>query len=246
MLVLASGLQKSGTAWFVQLTNDLLVTAGYSDNCMIRDKFNLTFLKYDECNIQKPTLEKLNILTSPPVSNYSFVIKTHHHPNQHISELMAQGKIKVTYIYRDPRDVALSAYEAGKKLRSRGVFKRFGKLRTMEEAIEWTCQKLQNCWQEWTHLKGILCFKYEDLLGNTMDELEKLCDFLEIEVNERKIKKIIETHSAEKIKKTKSYTNVYHFNKGKIGRFREEMTEEEIELCHKTFGDYIERMGYSE
>lgn len=245
MLVLSASLSKSGSAWFLHLTNHMMVAAGHPDNRMIRKKFDLQFLKYAECNMQEPTSEKLRILTTSPVSNYSFVVKTHFPPNMHILRLFSEGKIKITFIYRDPRDIAVSGLEAGQKLRDRGKFESFGTLYTMEQSIKWTNRLIRERYDKWSEIEGVLSFKYEDLVENTMFQLLRLTEYLEIKVNKDKIKKIIEQHSAENIKKLKVGKNDYHFNRAKVGSFREVMTPEEIELCYKTFEEYLDKMGYS-
>ena len=35
-----------------------------------------------------------------------------------------------------------------------------------------------------------------------------------------------------------------HFNKGKIGRFHEEMNTSDIDLCNEVFGPFLKDMGY--
>lgn len=248
MLIISGSLPKSGSAWLFYLTNDLMAVAGYSDTLWIKKKFDLEFIKYDSCNIQEPTEEKLTILTSPPVSNYSFAVKTHYPHNPHVLKLLAEGKIKMTYIYRDPRDLAVSGLEAGRKLRQKGIFNRFGEIYTMKDALFWTHGILRDNWQNWSNIEGVLYFKYENLLENTTAELLRLCNYLEISVKEEIIKRIIDKHSAERLKKTAENMNShkYHFNKAKSGRFREVMTGEQIQLCQQIFGDYLEKMGYSE
>ena len=242
MLLISASLQKSGSAWFLNLTNDLMVKAGFSDNRKIRDKFGLKFIKYDECNIQELTFEKLKILTSSPVSDYSFVVKTHHPPNSHILKLMSEGKIKVTYIYRDPRDVAISGLEAGTILRNRGVFERFGKLRTMREAIEWSKKILVDNWAKWRNIEGVLYFKYEDILIKPLAQLERLCFFLEIQLEDKILINIIERWRQDNLKSNQK--KHLHFNKGSIGRFQELMSSKELNLCKKKFGKYLIEMGY--
>ena len=243
MLLISASLQKSGSAWFLNLTNDLMVKAGFSDNRKMRDKFGLTFIKYDECNIQELTFEKLKILTSSPVSDYSFVVKTHHPPNSHILELLSKGKIKITYIYRDPRDVAVSGLEAGKILRDRGVFERFGKLRTMAEAIEWSKKILRDNWAKWRNIEGVLYFKYEDLIMKPLAQLKLLCAFLEIQLEDKVLINIIEKWKSDNLKSHQK--KHLHHNVGSIGRYQELMSPEEIELCKEKFGKYLIEMGYS-
>lgn len=222
-----------------------MVEAGHPDNRKIRAEFNLEFMKFDGCNIQEPTREKLETLTLPPVGNHSFAVKTHFPPNQYVLELLSTGKIKATYIYRDPRDIVISGLDAGRKLRERGIFDRFGKLNTMKEAIDWCYGMVRDNWQRWSNVQGVLYFRYENLVKDTLGELLRLSDYLEIKVKKGAIKKIIDKYDAENLRKSIKEINKYHFNVGKAGRFREVMTGEELESCNEIFGDYIEKMGYS-
>jgi len=39
---------------------------------------------------------------------------------------------------------------------------------------------------------------------------------------------------------------IMHLHKAIVGRWKEMMTEEQVELCRVLYGDYIRRMGYDE
>ncbi len=52
MLVLSVGIPKSGSGWYFNLKNDLLIAAGHQDVRDIRKKFNLeSCMKYYNCNM---------------------------------------------------------------------------------------------------------------------------------------------------------------------------------------------------
>jgi len=242
MIILSASMPKSGSAWYFNLTNDLLIQAGFDDTRHIREKYSLhSILKYDECNIQKPTLEKLSWLTSTPIDKHTFVVKTHFSPDRVVLNFISKGLIKPTYIYRDPRDIAVSLFDAGKMLRERGIHERAAEIMTIKEAILKSKKLIRNSWNKWRKIKGVLLVRYEDLLTHTSSELERLCTYLNINVDTDKIDKIIQKWDKNKLKQGK-----LHFYKGTIGRYREFMGSDELDFCYKKVGKYLKKMGYSE
>ena len=101
MIVVSAGMQKSGTSWYFNLTNDLLIAGGYQDIHVIRQKFRLhSILRYPNCNIGQLNLSKLGLLTIPHFCGNKFVVKTHKAPSKSLHYLMSLKIIKATYIYR--------------------------------------------------------------------------------------------------------------------------------------------------
>jgi Sulfotransferase domain len=245
MLILSVGMPKSGSAWYYNLTNDLLVAGGCHDARMIRDRYNLhPILKYGTCNIQDPTDEKLQLLTSPPIGDHTFVVKTHAPPTEFLVGLIDQGSLKATYVYRDPRDTAVSGYEEGRKLREKGkVHRGVTRLETMTDAIQWSESWLKRSWDRWKNVKGVLRVKYEDLLANPQNELERLASFLCVEVESDVLKEIDHRWRPERLVPSKGKIPL-HFNKGVAGRFRKAMNPEEQSYCQERIGPYLSEMGY--
>jgi len=244
MLILSVGLPKSGSAWFFHLTNDLAKAAGHCDANEVKNQFSLErFLKFTTCNVQELTPEKLRLLTSPPIGNHSFTVKTHFPPNPVLLDYLARGLVKATYIYRDPRDIAVSGYEAGQKLREEGKEKSFAKLTTMREAILWTGNLLESSWKQWRKVKGVFFVRYEDLLEHPDSELKRLCEFLGFNVTIDMLELIIDRWSAARIKRDSP--QMLHFNQGVAGRFRAVMGSEELQLTRENLGTYLEEMGYA-
>ena len=243
MLVLAVGLPKAGSSWFFNLVNSLLVAGGCSDAREIRNRYQLSdIVKFDECNIQEPTEEKLARLTSVPVAKHIFSVKTHSSPHDSILKRMVDDTVRVTFIYRDPRDMAVAALEAGEKLRNRGVFEKFGRLRNMDEAILWSAERVKDEWLKWSRIEPVLRVRYEDLLAETEKELQRVEAFLDIKVTNNSLDEVVREHSRETLIRQKS--NRYHFNQGVVGRYKRLMTPDQITLCQQLYGNHLQTMGY--
>jgi len=249
MIVLSAGMQKSGTGWYFNLTNDFLVAAGFQDIRLIREKYRLhTILKYYNCNVRQPTLLKLACLLIPHLFGNTFVVKTHYSPSSRALRYFMSCKIlKATYIYRDPRDVAISAYEHGREIRAKGQVRSFGHLDSIEASILYVKRVLE-IWEQWRQCSDVLSnhvllVRYEDVIEDTVSELRRLADFLEITSPSEALREISKTYHVDP-----SDINIkgLHFNKGVVGRFREVMNREQLDLCQEHFGTYLQKMGYAE
>ncbi len=243
MIILSVGLPKSGSAWYYYMTNDLVVAAGHEDSNRIKEEYNLQeILKFPTCNIQEPTAQKLDLLLQPAIKAKTFAVKTHFPPNGRLMDAMNDGLVKTTFLYRDPRDIAVSGYEAGLAMRRRGESGTFATMRTMEEAILWTKKWLVKTWEPWGKIEGILKVKYEDLLASPIDELHRLNRFLNFNVSGESLKHI--TARWNKQSQHKKDNPKGHLNKGVRGRHLEVMGDSELTLCRQHLGQYIDDMGY--
>jgi len=240
MIVLSAGMQKSGTGWYFNLTNDLLVVAGYQDVRAIRQKFRLhSILRHYNCNIGKPTPFELALVAIPHFLGNTFVVKMHGAPSTWIRFLMSTNIMKATYIYRDPRDVVISAFEHGQIIRSRGETHTFGKLDSIEASILYVKGLLTN-WDKWTQCTQALIVRYEDLVADPIGELKRLAGFLSLSVSSEGLHRIVATYKIDQSNEVKGL----HFNKVAAGSFRYVMNQKEQDLCKKYFRDYLQRMGY--
>jgi len=85
--------------------------------------------------------------------------------------------------------------------------------------------------------------KYEDLLRNTCGELEKIYQFLKIDISKDELGKIIEKYS---------FKNISSENKGKSkffrsatpGKWKENFTDEEKKIMNKIMGNLLKKLGY--
>ncbi len=241
MIVLSAGMPKSGSAWFYNLTNDLLVAAGCQDACEIRERFQLqSVLMVRNCNVGELSRERLAPVLMPHLQGHTFVIKTHCGPTPFALDLHARGILKPAYIFRDPRDVVLSTLDHGLRIRAGGENHTFAHYDTFEKAVAVVKEWLE-IYVQWTRLDGIHTVRYENLLERPAAELERLADYLELQIANNVIEAIVQTYCEENLSGY-DIENL-HFNKGESGRYRTLMSHHEQQYCLEQFGSSLEHMA---
>lgn len=246
MLILSCSMPKAGSGWYNHLTNDLLVAAGYQDKVATRDRYGLgDILKYDNCHMSRPTFFKIRRLVRVSDSGNTFCVHAHSGKLPSVNYFMKRGKIKATYIYRDPRDVVLSAYEHGVRERAAGLrWRNFAKLRTVDLAILWVLLRQLPRYRSWSgeDPEKVHLARYEDLVRDPQTQLRRLADFLGISVSDDMIETIIGRYDRDR--RDVGGRSSLHFHVGRIGRFREQLTEQQIARCNRLFGSALADMGY--
>jgi hypothetical protein len=245
MIVLSVGMQKAGTAWYFNITNDLLQAVGHQDIRELRSRYHLQrFMTERNCNIGTPRMLKLLFVSLPHWFGNSYVVKTHEGPTSALLWLIDRGAVKATYMYRDPRDVALSAFEHGEKIRRSGAVSStgFDRLTTMESAIVFASGLLP-VWRQWEASGRALLVRYEDMRINPYREGERLVKHLNIDVPQEALRSIIEQYEI-KNGSTESLPHPLHFNKGITGRWMEVFTASQRKLSQERFGELLPEMGY--
>ena len=85
--------------------------------------------------------------------------------------------------------------------------------------------------------------KYEDLLRNTFGELKKIYEFIDIEIPEKELKKIVNDSSFEKIpKRLKGSGQVTR--SAQPGKWQESFSEEEKKILNEIMGTMLAKFGY--
>ncbi len=248
MVVLSVGMRKSGSGWYFNMTNDLLQAAGGRDIRQFRTKPVLRpIIKGNNCTVGRLKLSKLVRLGLPHFSGHTFVVKTHSGPAMSLRAFTATGLAKVTYLYRDPRDVILSALDHGKVARETGARTDLVHLKSFEDSMAMVKRELAR-WEGWMRYPHVLNVRYEDLVADTAGELQRLADFLALDVPEAAMQAIVQRYQKDEYVKTIAepvIRNPLHLNRGIPGRFRKEMSPEARALCDHHLGTYLQKMGYA-
>ncbi|MBN1230440.1 MAG: sulfotransferase domain-containing protein [Anaerolineales bacterium] len=243
MLIISVGMPRAGSGWHYNLIHDLVVASGGKNAREIRRKFFLSpVLTEVNCNIRIMNIPRLIPVLIPVWLGNSFVIKAHSGPSRFGRKLIQSGKIKATYIYRDPRAALLSAYEYGQRGLKDGKVNAFGHLISVEEAVNFMKNYI-GIWEEWMDVQDlVLCCRYEDLLENYDIEIDRLAQYLEIPQDSERVKEVVEKYRPGQ--SGKDHKGL-HFHKGVPERFRSLFTNEQMELCYKEFGKHLIKMGYA-
>ena len=245
MIVLSVGMPRAGSGWHYNLINDLMKTTGCADAHDIRARYRLqNILTEVNCNIGVLSARRLGMVVLPALLN-TFVIKAHAAPTNTSRLLSALGVLRITYIYRDPRDAMLSAYDFGQRALARGHPNAFSHLSDFNKSVDFMLEYVQ-IWDKWMHEKNVLIARYEDLLTNYEKESARLTGFLKLDRNSPGVRKVIGNYSPEdpsSIQRAETQQGL-HFYKGKIGRFRDAYNDEQKAVLNQKLGSYLARMGY--
>lgn len=242
MIILAVGMPRAGSGWHYNLTHDLALAAGAVDARQVRERYHLEgILTEVNCNIGVLSPLRLAKVLLPAGLRTTFTIKLHAGPTSAGRLLIRTGLIKPTYIYRDPRDALISAYEYGERARKSGRSNAFSGLTTIEHAIDFMAEYV-DYWAAWTAVPHCHTLKYEDLKGNYDAEADRLARFLGLDSGKPDVQTVIEKYRPEQARQG---DQGLHFVKGISGRYRNVLTPAQQQLCLDRFGPGLEKMGYS-
>ncbi len=241
MIVLSVGMPRAGSGWHYNLIHDLMKTTGCADARDIREKYRLQkILTEVNCNIGVLSARRLAMVTVPALMGNTFVIKAHAGPTGASRLLQTLGLLRITYIYRDPRDAMLSAYDYGRRALEKGRPNAFSHLTDFQKSLDFMMDYVR-IWEKWVKEKNVLIARYEDLLTNYASEAARLVEYLKLSGNRPEVREVIEKYRPGAAEGQQGL----HFYKGKIGRFRESYTQQEQAVLADKFGRAIEAMGYT-
>ena len=240
MIVLSVGMPRAGSGWHYNLVHDLMKTTGCADAHQIREKYRLQgILTEVNCNIGVLSARRLAMVTVPALMGNTFVIKAHSAPTSSSRLLQRLGLLRITYIYRDPRDAMLSAYDYGQRALQKGRPNAFSHLTDFQKSLDFILEYV-HIWEKWMKEKDVLIARYEDLLTDYDHEVARLVPFLKLDPGNLDVQKVITSYRPG----TAEGQQGLHFYKGKIGRFRDAYTAEEQAVMNEKLRPYLERMGY--
>ncbi len=243
MIILSVGMPRAGSGWYYNLTNDLALAAGWQDARQIRRRYHLqSILTEVNCNVGALTPRRLAMVMVPSLVGNTFVIKAHAGPTPTALRLIRRGSLKAAYIYRDPRDAMLSAYENGQRALANGRPNAFSSLTDFDASLKFI-QDYVKISQDWIKVTQVLHTCYEDLVDDYSTEAARLVSFLNLDVNAPAIQQVVEKYRPAQASQAEQ--KGLHFSKGKSGRFRQKYTSEQQAILAEKLGAYLVEMGYS-
>lgn len=257
---MVGGMPRAGSRMYFFLIEELMFAAGHPNSVELREKLgeNLpprTINHY----FQLPQLLAFNRVAQD--TNTLFAIRTHKGLTLTGRALMNTGRMRGAYVYRDPRDVIVSALERGRIMRESGnaaryfgigPYRTFARLKTLKGGLRWFKYQQFDRWKRWSNCPNILMSRYEDNISDPKKTLISLREHFKLDVPDEKLDAIAAPFfkPEEAVEKADYYTikdtpgGGALKNKGVVGRFNETFSNEEIELINDYLGDIIQRMGY--
>ena len=241
MIILSAGMPRAGSGWYYNLMHDLITTSGGQNSRQIRADYHLQrILTEVNCNIGALTVRRLGAVWIPSALGKTFVIKAHAGPSPFARRLIGLNQLKVAYIYRDPRDALLSAYDNGQRAIQKGRPNAFSHLVDFETSLAFI-QDYVRISEAWLSIPTVLHTAYENLVENYDGEATRLAEFLNCDLMSANIQAVIEQYRPEHARQEQKGL---HFNKGVRGRFRDKLAVEQQTTLANAFGAYLERLGY--
>src|SRR5688500_6648381 len=194
MIVLSVGMPRAGSGWHYNLVQDLMKTTGCADAREIRERYRLEHILTEvNCNYGVLSARRLALVALPAVLGNTFVIKAHAGPTLASHLLQDLGLLCITYIYRDPRDAMLSAYDYGQRALQKGRPNAFSHLTGFQKSLDYILDYVR-IWEKWTMERNVLIARYEDLLINYEQEAARLVAFLKLDGSKPEIQHVIDEY----------------------------------------------------
>lgn len=238
MLVVSSGMPRSGTGWIFSVTNDLLVAAGHADAAAVRRRFLLQWLLAEHNNrLKKPNAWKMAVLDVPTRFGVTWAIKTHSRPRPSMKKLVARGRARMHYSFRDPRDVVISTWEAAERFRQWGKKGVFARLTTIPMVIDTVARRCRE-WEQWMKFEPALKIRFEDFKADTFGQTRMLAAFHQLAVSDEQVRTIVAKYAGQDVGRGA------HKRSGKSGRYREKLGDEHLTLMREKLDPWVVKMGY--
>jgi hypothetical protein len=245
MIFLTAAMLKAGSSWLYNMVNDLAIEAGYQDGRQVRARYHLqSMLSSADCTSKTLRIHRLARISIPILFGNTFSIKSHGKPTFALQRMIDLRLMRAVYIYRDPRDVALSLYEHGDWIRREGVpsSTRFDSLTTIDMTIDVAYYYVQ-LWEKWVASRRALIIRYEDLIQDPSSTMHKVAAHLGIDVPDQTMATVIHRYSMEN---RASWKQDLHFNVGRIGRWKDQFSPTQKLHAQELFKDVLPRMGYED
>ncbi len=242
MIILSVGMPRAGSGWYYNLTNDLIISAGFQDGRAIRQKYHLTkILTEVNCNIGALTPRRLAMVLIPSILGNTFVLKAHSRLSPTARWFIQHGWMRVAYIYRDPRDAMLSAYENGLKAREKNRPNAFSRLLDFESSLEFI-QEYAMIAETWMGCDEVMSTRFEDLLTDYDHESERLAKFLGLDSTAPSTHLAFEKNRPAQA--AQGNQRGMHYSKGRTGRYQEKYSLEQQAIMNKRLKSSLTQLGY--
>ena len=240
MFILSVGMPKSGSTLFSLYQQGILERSGVINGQVEFEKLvkegTINGIGIFVYNLESP--ETINKLVNLSEEIGPFVVKAHSNLTIDIKEGILNKQILATYIHRDPRDVILSAIDHGTRPLNHptmnSFFLQFDSILNSIPIVKTFC----GTGIEW--IRSGLCetFKYHDLLVSPAREITRFSKLIHSKLDDSIIRDLINTYADNPIRGKKQY------NTGKLLRYPDEMSHQEIEICNREMAEEIEYLGY--
>ena len=240
MFILSAGMPKSSSTLFSfyqkSILENSIIKNGQKEFEQLIKEGIIAGVGIFVYNLELP--ETLGKLTSLSEAIGPFIVKTHSNLTAEILELLKNKQILATYIHRDPRDVILSAIDHGTRPLDHPTMSPFFlQFNSVQNSIP-LVKKFCRTGIDWVRSGLCEVYTYHNLIVDPAKEISRFCEFIHVRQNSSFIQELINTFTVNKIKWRRQ------FNTGKLLRYIDEMSPQEIEICNQEMFEEMQILGY--
>ena len=245
-IIFITSLPKSGSTWLSNMCSELEGFDLFAPN-----RWNTYISK--EWDDSRWDLNK-DIFTE--FKNKLAVVRGHTWALPNNIDILVKSDLKYLIGVRDPRDKLISEYWHSRNFPEHWAHKQANeqsieefisiKLKSGEfekETLEW----IRN-WLNTRDLEKSIIVKYEDMLNNPIKILDRIFNFLDFKIEQKKIEYIIKKNSFDKItgRRRGISDNTKFVRKGISGEWKAIFSDEQKSLFCNIGEDIIEKLGYQQ
>lgn len=191
----------------------------------------------------------------------SELVRSHIHFSEKIHLLLLKKNILMIFIYRDPRDIALSeAYYLYNMNKFHSAHKYFKKEKTSRDRLKMSIEGINspnidfknigervNPYIQWKtkKLDNVLAISFEEMKNDTDKAISLIYNFL-VEKKFLKNENISFDIFSKKVKKSINPKKSHTFRKGKTGRWKLEFDNDMLDIFYKNDNGITKDLGYKE
>jgi hypothetical protein len=229
MIYISYGVSKSASTYIYQLTEEILRVAGrHQAKLSTRIKGH----PHKENYVEQMTGEVLDDARAE-IGELDVVIKTHSAPDARVLADVAAGRVLASAIIRDPREIALSMIDHGKRAQTLGL-KDFTEFKEPLNVVNNLKGQIVR-FDKWVSCDKVAVFTYDQVSFHTSRAVERLAAQIGVAVDPQTV-----------IAPFKAKSMIGQFNKGQKNRYLE-LTPLEQGIFESTFPQfYRDRLFFCE
>ncbi|MCY1669389.1 hypothetical protein [Rhizobium sp. SL86] len=175
MIYICYGLTKSASTFLYQITEEILRCSG-GDICRIVRPGRNIFENYFD-RISTNFLERI----AAKAGDRHVVLKTHGPLDPDVARLIASGELKANASFRDPREIALSMVDHGKRARKLGE-RPFSEIVTIADTFSAIDTQISYL-RQWTQTNNVKALSYNQVCFDTKNTITNIANQIGFDLN---------------------------------------------------------------
>ena len=194
LIVVVGSAHRTGSTWLYQMLNEL---GGFKYELEYERGYYSGFPQ-ECCGIHTLRLDNINSIEHLRRLKGRRLFKAHYAP-KFINNF--PDNLKIITMHRDCRDVLVSAaFFLSNLSEQNGGFSQSIRQQSIQQKIKFLINSKYHIqrMEEWFYLPNTYKIYYEELKTNTIKQMKLLCEYLNLKVNDERIKKITDRHSFQR------------------------------------------------